>query len=615
MDYDVEANVDLTIYNRGPYNVFRRIFRMFEYTWERLMLIVISTNGQISVLLPELEMDPSRRQTSSNKFIENFALVETYNVNSDIALTIEADPDAIEADPTLSAEKKQDRKSRIRSDWNIFLKSNERIVEFFKLGRPLIYATYLQNVKDISNYNLETPFKDCYEFSFLMDKIFGGSTRHDRTSNVAQLYSMFNLSFGTNFLPSHLRAEDLIENYLMTLIRYLDEDGVKHLVACFLPEGAFNFLSVKYFVDNEESLKSVFILSARYGLCNVGQFGELLAQFTLLHNAFYIIDKDMQMVRKLVFESIDLKVFLLALTDNDETTVGRYFELNPELVDSRVSFSYFEHFPDSIFNPYNLMARCLLKASAATLNEYFRGIDLMIPLILKSGTLSFLGIQVKFVKQYLVKTTINEAIDKMTFKNMFGEAIKVRPFGLIILALGDYTFDKGKKMEISLKREEGNSLDAPTILVFKGRPPFLNEGTLQNIFDLAPKYFCYRGVCSEHLKACDHLYGLIQELPLSKEALKALEEYVPKSYEEAKIIDSQITNTSRTTSTAAETTALIVASSPTVSPKQEMTRETSEMVLGSSSTGKRTVDEPSESAPKRSPVQKDKSQEDGKKLK
>jgi hypothetical protein len=435
----------------------------------------------------------------------------------------------------IEAEEKQDRMERIRSDWNLFLKSNERIVAFFKLGRPLIYATFIQNVdEDISKYNLEAPYEECKEFSFLMEKIFDGNTIYKETTKVAQLYNMFNLAFGTNFLPSHLRAEDSIENYLMSSIRYMDEDGVKDLDACFLPEGAFSFLSAKYFVDNEESLKSVFMLSARYGLCNVGQFGELLAQYTLLRNAFFCIDKDMQMVRKLVFESIDLKMFLLALTGNDETTVGRYFELNPELVDSRVSFSYFEHFPNQEFNPYNLMARCLLKASAVTLNRYFHGIDLMIPLILKSGTLSFLGIQVNFVKQNGVNRIINEAVGKMIFENLFGTGITVRPFGLIILALGDYTFEDGKKMDVSLTREDGNSLDAPTVLVFKGRPPFLKENSLQNIFDLAPKYLRYHGVGSEHLKACDHLYGLIQELPLSKEALKELEEYVPKSYEEAK---------------------------------------------------------------------------------
>ena len=49
------------------------------------MLIVISTSGQISVLLPELDLDPSRREAASNEFIENFALVQTYNVNSEIS--------------------------------------------------------------------------------------------------------------------------------------------------------------------------------------------------------------------------------------------------------------------------------------------------------------------------------------------------------------------------------------------------------------------------------------------------------------------------------------------------------------------------------------------------
>ena len=271
--------------------------------------------------------------------------------------------------------------------------------------------------------------RNAKNFISLWMKLFGGGTEYEETVNIAQLYSMFNFAFGTNFLPSHVRMEDLIENYLMTLIGYLDENGVKHLIASFLPEGAFNFLSAKYFVDFPISLIKIFLLSVRYGLCNIGQFGELLAQYVLLRTAFYCIDSSYLKVRKLVFEPIDLNEFLLALADNDETTVERFFVLNPELVDSKISFSYFEHFPNNpIYNPYDLMARCLLKGSAVTLNSLFPGIDLMIPLILKDGRLSFLGIQVKFVKQDGVSTAISEATKKMTFFKMFEEGTELRPY-------------------------------------------------------------------------------------------------------------------------------------------------------------------------------------------
>jgi hypothetical protein len=518
-DYDPGKRNHQKVYNRAPCNVFRRIFRMFISTWVRLMLIVIGTSGQISLLLPELEFDPSRRKSSSNKFIENFALVQTYNVNSELAKSIQAN---------------------YCSDWNVFLKSDQRKEEFFKLGRPLIYAHFKMIFKEFpKNYDIEAHYRACDEFTFYGEKLFGGAVKFQETSNDSLLYSMFNFAFGTNLLPSHMRMEDLIENYLMTLIGYLDENGARHLIANFLPEGVFNFLSAKYFTEYPKSLMNIFQLSSRYGLCNVGQFGELLAQYVLFRTAFVCIDPNFIKVRKLVFESISLKKFLLVLTDNDKMTVERFFELNPELVDSKISFSYFEHFPNKpIKNPYDLMARCVLKGSAVTLNNFFRGIDLMIPLILKDGMLSFLGIQVKFVKLEGVKESIRKATEKMTFSNMFKEGPECRPFGLLILALGDYQLERERKLEVSLSRETGRSKEAPTILVIKGKPKPLQDPPLNTIFDLAPKYSTYRGICSEHLMACDHLYGLIQELPFSKEAIKALKNYVPKDYDQTLIIES-----------------------------------------------------------------------------
>jgi hypothetical protein len=58
----------------------------------------------------------------------------------------------------------------------------------------------------------------------------------------------------------------------------------------------------------------------------------------------------------------------------------------------------------------------------------------------------------------------------------------------------------------------------------------LLECFFDSIFDLVPEYFSYRGIFSEHLKACDQLFGLINELPFSREAMDALAKYEPKGY-------------------------------------------------------------------------------------
>ena len=117
---------------RSPYNIFRRVFRMYFYTWEEILLITISTCGQISVLLPELKEDPSRRPENSDKFMDNFALVHTYNANSLDSRKISAG---------------MFRKGNLHGikNWKEFLISKFRKIEYFKLGRPLTYGYFKQS--------------------------------------------------------------------------------------------------------------------------------------------------------------------------------------------------------------------------------------------------------------------------------------------------------------------------------------------------------------------------------------------------------------------------------------------------------------------------------------
>jgi hypothetical protein len=508
LDTNVNTTKVITISDRAPYNVFRRTFRMFTNLWERLIWIVISTSGQIRVLFSELELDHSRRDTTSSKFLDNFVLLRTYNVNSESASSMYAEMFPI-------------RNVNIHlKDWMEFIYSPFRIEEFFKIGRPLIYATFVKDAKDSlynNNYDLESTFQDCKEFWFLSKKLFGGKEYHT-TTNIPLLYSMFNFAFGTHFLPPHVKKEDLVENYLMTLMKYFDEKGETYVAGCFLPEGAFNALSSKYFVEYPRSLQYVLALSLKYGLCNTGQIGELLAQYVLTKTAFSYIDTSISKIRKLVFHPIPLFDFLLCLAGSmRKADIVTFFSDNPLLRNSLVSFSYFEPFTENPINcPFDLMARCLFKGSAVTLNNNFRGIDLIIPLILNDGIMkgkiSFLGIHVEFVKMKVVKTFVKKAVNRMTFPFMFNGKKSDRPIGLIILALGNYN-----NLEIYLKRRKKSNFNAPTILVFEGVPDSSRQEAY--LFDLAPKSLSdsYRGVNPDYLEACDRVKELVKEVPVVKQ--------------------------------------------------------------------------------------------------
>ena len=517
-DVDLRAQKHVNIGKVAPFNILRRIFRIFTNTWEHIMLIVISnTSGEIcaSAPPPEPKMDPSFRPQTSISFIEHFVLVQTFNVNSEIVQFITA-----ETFP----------------DWDKFLKSDVRKIEYFKLGRPLIYGIfldnvkYLENVKDPKKYNLESKFDDCGEFKFMATKLFGGK-EYGLTDKIDLLFGMFNFAFGTNFLPSNVSKEDLIENHLMTLVEFLDKDGVSSIIGGFLPEGVINFLSARYFVQFPASLIKVFNTSAKCGLCNIGNFGGLLAQFILLQNIFKCIDSSFQKVRKLVFQPVFLKDFLLHLAGAQyESFVNKYFKINDLLEGSQISFGYFEHFPKSpIDNPFDLMARLLFRGSAATLNSYYPGVDLLIPLVLGDKKISFVAIQVKFITK---DKDVDSTPMKMNFRNMFPDyqgGQNNRPFVSIILVIGDSPLTVSIQRQGGLKASENQNYSlAPLTLVFKGvqakdinlpeiAPPSTTSLHSPGIdlpsssHNLTPNA-SYHGMEPEYLKKCDRLYDLTQEI-------------------------------------------------------------------------------------------------------
>jgi hypothetical protein len=61
------------------------------------------------------------------------------------------------------------------------------------------------------------------------------------------------------------------------------------------------------------------------------------------------------------------------------------------------------------------MAHCLFKGSAISLEARYPGIDLMIPLILKEGYISFLGAQVKYTIGNFAKGQVRKISKNMKY--------------------------------------------------------------------------------------------------------------------------------------------------------------------------------------------------------
>ena len=278
-DIDVKRSILVNV-TSDPHNIFRRIFRIYKNTWERLILITISTCVQINVALPELEEDPSKLPFTSHFLMENFVLAHTYSANSLVSREISA---GMFRNGTYGIK-----------DWKEFLESNFRKIEYFKFGRPLTYGffkVFYENCLKEGRYSLEMDLEDCHEFSYLASKLLVGD-ENAVAENPYCLYSMFNFAFGTNYIPSCLNREELVEKYMMTLVKYaVDHDkNTSQIIGGFFPEGVLNFLSARYFAGKTVSLDYILKSSVKYGLCNIEDFGELLAQFILLRAIFFSID-------------------------------------------------------------------------------------------------------------------------------------------------------------------------------------------------------------------------------------------------------------------------------------------------------------------------------------
>lgn len=178
-------------------------------------------------------------------------------------------------------------------------------------------------------------------------------------------------------------------------------------------------------------------------MMNTGALGELICKINLCHARFFIpsiigTEKNFQNfpVRRQLMGYVGISEFLVSLTGESEL-VSKYLESNKKLKNALVSFSYFHKWQDNIRDLDALLGECIIRGCALQLNSNYDGIDLLIPIVLTDGRLSFIAVQVKMWKSGLKDT--NEARiellhDRMSFDNIFCKVPlpAARPYGCIL---------------------------------------------------------------------------------------------------------------------------------------------------------------------------------------
>lgn len=117
--------------------------------------------------------------------------------------------------------------------------------------------------------------------------------------------------------------------------------------------------------------------------------------------------------------------------------VKKYLKSNKGIVGSSISFAYFHVWQDDIQDLDSLLGECIVGGCALQLNSNHQGVNLIIPLVLADGRLSFIAIQAKLWRYGLGptnETTIALLHNQMSFASIFSRVPPpvARPYACIL---------------------------------------------------------------------------------------------------------------------------------------------------------------------------------------
>ena len=277
---------------RQPYQIFRRTFRIFKFLWRLLWLVIISTSGKVRNFLADVLLDPSRKIVNSPDLFPPFVIPHTYRCKLELPKGVPVGK--IIAESVFPYE----FSSKIDLD---YICSLGRLDDLFSVGRPFVKDCLDHNFESIEeerSFEMYTE-KDIFHSSdlkLLFSKICtGGKVTWKEASfelNTNIYFSILGFSVGLSSFPSFINVEDLVEKNLMTLIE-ISDNGRNH-VASFLPEGPLNAVASWYLCKFWDEFKRPIRLMVKFGICDTGDFGELVARIILLCCAFFTADSQLE---------------------------------------------------------------------------------------------------------------------------------------------------------------------------------------------------------------------------------------------------------------------------------------------------------------------------------
>jgi hypothetical protein len=423
-----------SLYQMDWYDGFRRTFCSFAFYWRDAVIVTVSTAAKLDAFHPPPQYDSSYRGSISLNPLEPIVFNGAFDL--------------------FVAHGRTFGRSHYRN-WFQFIFSLEIIFAISSCGRVSIafesllaaYDHFMRLIRGIdASISEDDQDKDCPDLSLLnvpfeyilretkrpfnflgteelmllpLTKIGpdfsteNGSYSGNLVWDPETCCALLGLSVGLAKFPRCCNIEALVQYHGMHLLK-IDMWSNKFR-AMFLSEGVLN--GVASVSVNQYLLQILQVLRQRFlavspNLPSPSEFAGLLERIFIIvamcrakrrvvsHHLGALPENDKDPLDRtpceMVFEPVGLEDFLDAFVGKDSRKI--YIDAHPALSGAFLSFNHLDNMPlASIKNPYDIMAKCMYRGAACIPPRgLFPTIDLLLPMVLGDGRLSFFVVQTKY---------------------------------------------------------------------------------------------------------------------------------------------------------------------------------------------------------------------------
>lgn len=432
------------VYAKPPVDVFRVLrgtLRFFMFYWSSSLCITISTLAKLKHFNPKPINDPSYRPDFD------------FKLNNPIILWHTFDCYRVGVFNKKSVE-----------NWMDFLCSRERIIHVASCGRPLWGSHFAKAICDrfaakAAASGEKKPFveylRECpsafdvlgyteltgafAKLGNMVKKVAGEQFKFDCDVGAHEAVALLGLAVGVQKYPKEVSMFKMVKYGPFPVVGMDMQSFTIEAMAC--SEGIFNGTATLMLLNHLDDVADWlfrYVSTTDRSVFSQGEIGEIVDRISILKAVNTSSRKEWfdlarlrcpnfqapivpRMLIESILEPVGLESFLKEYVGPQATS--KYLDVHPRLKGSFVAFSHFYYMGKDwvMENPYDAVANALSRGAAIVPRQGSWGLDALIPLVLSTGEISFIYIQVKlsaWSKQLPSATDVRASAPDARFHNM-----------------------------------------------------------------------------------------------------------------------------------------------------------------------------------------------------